>query len=78
MTVPQISPKDCQSDHARRSLTLAMIADQYPCESWIHVYTDGSATNGGAGVYRRDITFVVENDVKHQIKKESWRVCILS
>ncbi|KAK7110703.1 hypothetical protein V1264_014534 [Littorina saxatilis] len=32
-----------------------MIADQYPCESWIHVYTDGSATdavdNGGAGVY---------------------------
>ncbi|XP_070182779.1 uncharacterized protein, partial [Littorina saxatilis] len=32
-----------------------MISDQYPCESWIHVYTDGSATdavaNGGAGVY---------------------------
>ncbi|KAK7102111.1 hypothetical protein V1264_020383 [Littorina saxatilis] len=55
MIVPQIAPKDCQSDHARRSLTLAMIAGQYPCESWIYVYTDGSATdavaNGGAGVY---------------------------
>ncbi|KAK7099101.1 ribonuclease H1-like [Littorina saxatilis] len=32
-----------------------MTADQYPSESWIHVYTDGSATdavpNGGSGVY---------------------------
>ena len=32
-----------------------MIDEQYPAESWIHLDTDGSATNavadGGAGVY---------------------------
>ena len=32
-----------------------MLEDQYPRETWMHVYTDGSATNatccGGAGVY---------------------------
>ena len=54
-TVPQVAPGDSQNDVVKRSLTLAMIAEQYPEESWIHAYTDGSATNavtdGGAGVY---------------------------
>ena len=38
----------------KQSLTLAMIAERYPQEAWIHVFTDGSAaiavTNGGAGI----------------------------
>lgn len=38
----------------RRTLTLAMIEESYPQEAWIHVYTDGSATNavanGEAGI----------------------------
>ncbi|XP_060571271.1 ribonuclease H-like [Ruditapes philippinarum] len=33
----------------------SMIADEYPQESWTHIYTDGSATaaikDGGAGIY---------------------------
>ena len=54
-TVPQVATGDSQNDLVKRTLTLAMIAEQYPEESWVHVYTDGSATNavadGGAGVY---------------------------
>ena len=38
----------------KQSLTLAMIAERYPQEAWIHVFTDGSATNavtnGGTGI----------------------------
>ncbi|KAK7087559.1 hypothetical protein V1264_021593 [Littorina saxatilis] len=45
------------SDTSKKALTLAMIADHYPEEAWIHVYTDGSATDavrdGGAGVLVR-------------------------
>ena len=52
--VPQVTPGEGQNDVIRRSLTLAMIEEQYPPEAWIHGYTDGSATNavtnGGAGV----------------------------
>ena len=48
------SVQETQSDTSKRALTLAMIDDHFPDESWIHVYTDGSATNaiknGGAGV----------------------------
>nr|KAG5692801.1 hypothetical protein BaRGS_002931 [Batillaria attramentaria] len=47
-------PGDNQSDVVKRTLTLAMIAEKYPEEGWIQVYTDGAATNavsnGGAGV----------------------------
>ena len=54
-TVPQVETGDSQNDLVKRNLTLAMIAEKYPEESWVHVYTDGSATNavadGGAGVY---------------------------
>ena len=53
--VPQVIPGETQVDVVKRTLTLAMIAEQYPAESWIQVYTDGSATNavadGGAGVH---------------------------
>ena len=54
-TVPHINNKDEQSDHILKILTQAMLEERYPEESWIRVYTDGSATNavksGGAGVY---------------------------
>ena len=42
-----------QDDNIKKQQTLAYIDEHYPHESWIHVYTDGSATNavqdGGAG-----------------------------
>ena len=54
MSVKHITSRDAQSDTSKQALTLAMIADQYSSESWIHIFTDGSATNaikdGGAGV----------------------------
>ena len=53
-TVPSLSNGDTQDDTVKQSLTLAMIAERYPQEAWIHVFTDGSATNavtnGGAGI----------------------------
>ena len=53
-TVPSLSDGDTQDDTVKQSLTLAMIAERYPQEAWIHVFTDGSATNvvtnGGAGI----------------------------
>ena len=52
-TVPFLSDWDTQDDTVKQSLTLAMIAERYPQEVWIHVFTDGSAinavTNRGAG-----------------------------
>ena len=48
-TVPSLS-----DDTVKQSLTMAMTAERYPQEAWIHVFTDGSATNavtnGGAGI----------------------------
>ena len=53
-SVPQVACGADQGDAAKKALTLAMIEERYPQEAWIHVYTDGSATNavanGGAGV----------------------------
>ena len=53
-TVPSLSGGDTQDDAVKQCLTLAMIAEGYPQEAWIHVFTDGSATseviNGGAGI----------------------------
>ena len=40
-SVPQLVYKDQQSN----IMTMALIAESFPEESWIHVYTDGSATN---------------------------------
>ena len=54
-TIPYISNKGEHSDQVLKTLTLATIEERYPAESWIRVYTDGSATNavksGGAGVH---------------------------
>ena len=54
-TVPQVTNKGEQSDQVLKTLTLAMLEEIYPEDSWIRVYTDGSATdavkNGGAGVF---------------------------
>jgi len=56
-TVPQVTSGDSQDSLVKRTLTLAMIHEKYPAESWIYAYTDGSATSavsdGGAGVYIR-------------------------
>ena len=53
-TVPSLSDGDTQDGTVKQSLTLAMTAERYPQEAWIHVFTDGSATNavtnGGAGI----------------------------
>ena len=53
-SIPGVLPGDNQSEVAKSSLTLAAIEERYPKEAWIHIYTDGSATNaisnGGAGV----------------------------
>ena len=35
-SVPQVTPGESQDDSVKRSLTLAMIDEQYPAESWIH------------------------------------------
>ena len=54
VNVKCVGPRNTQCDTSKQALTLAMIDEQYPSEAWIHVYTDGSATNavknGGAGV----------------------------
>ena len=53
-TVPSLSGGDTPDDTVKQSLTLALVAENYPQEAWIHVFTDGSATNavtnGGAGI----------------------------
>ena len=53
-TFPFLSDGDTQDDTVKQSLTLAMIAERYPQEAWVHVFTDGSATNAvtnrGAGI----------------------------
>jgi len=37
------------------AMTMAMISEEYPEESWIYAYTDGyssnAVANGGAGVF---------------------------
>ena len=53
-TIPSFSDRDTQDDRVKQSLSLAIIAERYPQEAWIHVFTDGSATNavnnGGASI----------------------------
>ena len=43
-TVPSLSGGDTQDDTVKQSLTLALTAERYPEEAWIHVFTDESAT----------------------------------
>ena len=53
-TAPSLYDGYTQDDTVKQSLTLAMIAERYPQEAWIHVFTDDSTTkavtNGGAGI----------------------------
>ena len=53
--IKNVTNKDEQNDFERRTATLSLLDDDYPRESWIRAYTDGSAEgaiiNGGAGVY---------------------------
>ena len=50
-----VTNKEDQNEIERRAATLSLLDDDYPGESWIRAYTDGSAEeavrNGGAGVY---------------------------
>ncbi|CAC5377612.1 unnamed protein product [Mytilus coruscus] len=49
------SAEDEQTSTVKKTLTMSMFEDEYPSDSWVRVYTDGSATNattkGGAGIY---------------------------
>ena len=57
-TVPNLKAKDNTSKEVQKSLTMEMIEEKYPKDAWVHIYTDGSATdaikNGGAGVSIED------------------------
>ena len=52
--IPEVGPKDSQTDVERRSYSIDHIHLNYPSHSWTHVYTDGSAEqavrNGGTGI----------------------------
>ena len=43
-SVPYVIPGEVQDNKVKQSLALVMIAQKYPQETWIHVYTNGSAT----------------------------------
>ncbi|CAG2245305.1 unnamed protein product [Mytilus edulis] len=51
-SVPLITTKDEQTSNVKKTLTMSMLEEQYPSETWVRVYTDESAinatTNGGA------------------------------
>ena len=53
-TIPQLDQGKELDASIRRSFALVNIAENYPPETWTHVYTDGSATkaitDGGAGI----------------------------
>ena len=53
-TIPQLDQGKELDASIRRSLALVNIAENYPPETWTHVYTDGSATKattyGGASI----------------------------
>ena len=55
LAVPRLDRGKQEDEGIRKSLTLAMINEDYPPELWTHVYTDGSATcavkDGAAGVF---------------------------
>ena len=55
LSVPHLQSGKQDDERIRKSLTLAMINEDYPADKWTHVFTDGSATNatknGGAGIF---------------------------
>ena len=52
-SIPGISTKTSESDASLKTLTLAELDKSYPATAWTHVFTDGSAENGGCGIYIR-------------------------
>jgi hypothetical protein len=53
-SVPNITTKAEQTSIVKKTLTMSMLEEKYPSESWVRVYTDGSATNAttkGASIY---------------------------
>ncbi|CAC5370134.1 unnamed protein product [Mytilus coruscus] len=54
-SVSLITTKDEQTSTVKKTLTIGMLEDEYPSDSWIRVYTGGSVTNattkGAAGIY---------------------------
>ena len=54
-SVTNITTKAEKTSIVKKALTMSMLEDKYPSESWVIVYIDGSATNtttkGGAGIY---------------------------
>ena len=68
VTSQEFKKKDTHNDLEEKVLALERIQVNYPQESWIHVYTDGSADeatqNGGAGLY---IQFPGGNEKRHYI-----------
>ena len=54
-SVPNITTKAEQTSIVKKTLTMSMLEEKYPSESWVRVYTDGSATNvttkGWASIY---------------------------
>ena len=53
-TIPHIKAKSIQSGPTRRALTTEYIEENFPPDTWIRIYTDGSSENatcnGGAGI----------------------------
>ena len=61
-TIKQVDSRE-KSNTCKKALAMAMLDENYPQESWTHVYTDGSAKDaikdGGAGVHIRLIIRVL-------------------
>ena len=55
--IPELTAKGTQAPQLQKALTLEMIQNRYPNNTWTQIYTDGSAENavrnGGSGVYIR-------------------------
>ncbi|XP_076466233.1 uncharacterized protein LOC143297697 [Babylonia areolata] len=57
LSIPGVESKECHIAAELKSLTLEALSTKYPSDTWVRVYTDGSAEaavkNGGSGVYIR-------------------------
>jgi hypothetical protein len=55
LNVPGLEQKGTLLTEVQKALTLEMIDQKYPQDTWTHVYTDGSSQdavrNGGSGVF---------------------------
>ena len=57
LNISGVRNKEEHLKDALKALTLETLDQNYPSESWAHIYTDGSAENavrnGGRGIYMR-------------------------